>query len=685
MRIIVAVLAVFLSALLAGCGGGGGDPATCGTMLHPNPCGATAGATGVAAMTLSLLDSSGTATTQISPDHTGTLKAVVTDGAGAAVANVAVTFTTSDSSGGFVPSSGTALTDSAGVAHVDLPSGKHAGGFTATASATVGSTTATGTAGYAVTFPSLALSALTITPATLSAGGNASISVAVSSGSAPYTPPLSVTFTSPCIAAGKATIGSPVTTQNGVATASYSDRGCGVADLISATAALGDSSVTQTGTITVLPATAGSIKFVSSDTTNISLRGTGGFGRQEFSTLTFEVSDTTGSKVAGTTVDFVFSDSNSAQTVGGLSLVPSVATSAADGTVTTLVTGGTIPTSVRVIATIHGSSPPIATLSNILVVSTGVPDQKHFSLATQTGNCEGRDIFQSCSFLTATLGDHFGNPVPDGTAVNFTTDGGVIAASCVTGSLPPAGATSVGQTTDSKVGPGSGACTVELRSGNPIPASGRVVVLAYAEGEEAFFDANGNNVCDGCDDTAGQEFNLSDDKSPDIFRDDDESGTWTAGEPCIGPVDANCNAPKDGQYDGVLRTPRVSSAQTLYVSSQLVQIFSGSKAIVTFNTADLVCPGAGTAQVQVRVTDEYGNIMPAGTTIEFSTLYGTFVGPVAPGSVTVNNVVLAVTQPREPMPIPIYTVNVGCGGAGTLTAVVTTPGHTKTFASLPIN
>ena len=42
--------------------------------------------------------------------------------------------------------------------------------------------------------------------------------------------------------------------------------------------ALGDATVKQSGTIAVLPATAGSIGFVSADTTNIALKGTGGFG-----------------------------------------------------------------------------------------------------------------------------------------------------------------------------------------------------------------------------------------------------------------------------------------------------------------------------------------------------------------------------------------------------------------------
>lgn len=685
---LISSSAMILVALTLGACGGGGELAACGSnnaqinaLLNPDGCPArdSAAVTGLASLTLSLNDTSGTAITSVSPGQNGTLQAWVKDSKGSAVPNVAVTFTTSDATGGFVPESGTALTDASGVARVGLAAGTQAGAYTVTAGTRVGDKAALGTVGYAVAFPTLTLSALSITPATLSAGGNASVNVTVSSGASPYAPPLSVSFASPCVTAGKASIGSPVLTQNGVATASYTDKGCGVVDIITASVMFGGATVTQTGTITVLPATAGSIKFASADTTNIALKGTGGFGRQEFSTLKFEVSDTTGNKVAGTLVDFKFSDSNTGATVGGLTLNPTSATSAADGSVTTLVSAGTLPTSMRVVATVRGSSPLLTTLSNILVISTGVPDQQHFSLATSTGNCEGRDVDGLCSYVTATLGDHFGNPAPDGTAVNFTTEGGIIDASCVTGSLPPPGATPVGQTTNSKVGPGSGTCTVSLRASNPRLVNGRVTVLAYALGEEDLFDANGNNVYD-----TGDAFT---DKSPDIFRDDNENSTWTPGEPCIGPnTNTTCSTAGDGQYNGVLRNPQVPSAQAFYVKAQLVQLFSGSNALFAFNPVALVCPAGGTASVQVTVTDEIGNIMPAGTTIDFSALFGTGAGTVIPASIKVPNVVLGVGQA---LIIPTYTATVACpnpAASGQLFVTVTTPTTaTTTKASIPIN
>ena len=105
---------------------------------------------------------------------------------------------------------------------------------------------------------------------------------------------------------------------------------------------------------------------------------------------------------------------------------------------------------------------------------------------------------------------------------------------------------------------------------------------------------------------------------------------------------------------------------------------------MTFTPAAVTCTVGGTADVQVRVTDEIGNVMPAGTTIAFSTFFGFGVAAasVFPASVQVNNVVLGVGQP---LLIPTYNVTVACPGSGKLFATVTTPMKVETTASVPIN
>jgi hypothetical protein len=231
----------------------------------------------------------------------------------------------------FIPSSGTAMTDASGVARVSLPAGSQAGAFTVTATTTVDGKAYLGTTNYSVTFPTLTFSNLAIAPATLSAGGTASLAVTVMNGTVPFTPAQSVSFTSPCVAAGKAVISSPVTTVNGVASTSYTDKGCGGNDMITASTTLSGATITKTGTVNVQPATAGQLTFVSALPQNISLKGTGGAGRQETSTVTFKVLDRNSNPVSGQVVSFSLNTN-----VGGLALNPTSATTGADGTVTYL-------------------------------------------------------------------------------------------------------------------------------------------------------------------------------------------------------------------------------------------------------------------------------------------------------------------------------------------------------------
>ncbi len=612
------------------------------------------GGSNAPSLVLAITDSGGAALTTLTPSKGATLVATVKNNQNQPVSGAVVTFSSTDATAVMSPAIGTALTDSNGVATVQLAAGTQAGAFAASAGASVAGTTVKATANYTVTFPVLAFSDMLINPGTLAAGGNASISIIVLSNGAAYTQPVSVSFSSPCAASGKASIGSPVLTQNGLAVASYTDKGCGTADTITATATLPNGTLTKTGTINVLPGTAGSIKFVGVDSTNIALKGTGGAGRPEYSTVKFQVFDMNGSALAGRQVSFVFSDSNSTTTTGGLSLSPSTATTAADGTVTTVVANGTQPTSVRVVAKVANTNPPLTSVSSILVVSNGVPDQAHFSLSTEIGNCEGWNIDQLCSNVNVILGDHFGNPVPDGTAVNFSAEGGNIGASCVTK---------------------DGRCSVPLYSSNPRPSGGRVTVLAYALGEENLIDNNGNNVYD-----AGDSFT---DKSPDIFRDDNENGSWNAGEACVGPnSNGSCTTPGDGVYNGVLRKPQLPSAQTLYVSSQLVQQFSTSSANITISPATLTCTPGIAVDAEVRVTDLNGLLMPAGSSITFTTTWGT---TVYPAGAKVPNVVLGVGQPLNP---PTYALTITCptpDSPGKLIVNVVSPSGTVTTATRNID
>jgi hypothetical protein len=104
--------------------------------------------------------------------------------------------------------------------------------------------------------------------------------------------------------------------------------------------------------------------------------------------------------------------------------------------VTVSLSSGTVPTPVWVVATVHGTT--LSTQSNTLTITTGLPTQDFFSLSIQTSNIEGWDYDGITSALMIIASDRLGNPVPDGTAVNFITEGAQITpATCARRSAEP--------------------------------------------------------------------------------------------------------------------------------------------------------------------------------------------------------------------------------------------------------
>ncbi|MDG6774918.1 hypothetical protein QCB45_11290 [Thiomicrorhabdus sp. ZW0627] len=270
---------------------------------------------------------------------------------------------------------------------------------------------------------------------------------------------------------------------------------------------------------------AGSIQFISATPEFMSLKGTGGVGYGETSQVTFKVVDIYGAPIEGATINF-----NLSTTVGGLSLSPSSASTNSSGLVTTTVQAGTISTPVRVGASVTLSDGKLIYVqSDLLTVTTGIPDQNSISLSMDKFAPEGWDYDGETVKVTARLGDRFNNPVPDGTVINFTTEGGLIQSSC--------------QTADS-------VCSVVWTSQSPRPADHRSTVMAYAIGHETFYDSNANGVFDD-----GDSF----DDIGEAFRDDDETGTYnpnsgngfSADEKLI-DYDANAAyTAADGVYNGV--------------------------------------------------------------------------------------------------------------------------------------
>jgi len=535
-----------------------------------------------------------------------TATATLRDANGALVSGAVVTFAASSDLITFTPTSATALTNASGGASITVNSASIASAgatsITASAPVTTNGTTSTVTStpvGISVGGATVTLGALTFGASSISAYGTSSVSVPVLIGGLPAIIPISVTFTSSCVASEKATITSPITSNSvtGIATSTYKDNNCNSGtDTITASVTGGASA---SATITVVPPATNNIQFVSATPEIIATQTVGSATLPKSSLVKFKVVDNNNNGKAGVVVDFSLIGTT---LLGGITLSSSSATSDTDGYVITSVTSGTTPTPVWVLATVHGSSPVISSQSNRLTITTGLPAQNAFSLSVSTFNIEGWIYDGTTSTLTITASDRLGNPVPDGTAINFITPEGaqINSASCITA---------------------SGTCTTTFISANPRPADGRVTVLAYAVGEMSFVDANGDNIYN-----AGETFyDLG-----NLYVDYNENHQWDTGEQFFTPyASAGISAcmtrpsgnplPASYGYDlNVLsKETTCSTAWGInYVRQSAVITFSGSHASISKN--EFTTANACFAVYKFFLKDENNNPMPAGTNVSIN-------------------------------------------------------------------
>ncbi len=585
-----------------------------------------------------------------------TISATVLEGS-TPVSGVVVTFSTS--LGSFNPESGTALTDSDGVASIVLNAGDISGagvvvgtlstgedgaiGFTTEASSSTAVVVRIGNGSGANFVEGIA----DVSLAQISAGGTTVISVSlVDEQGTLFTELVELSFSSRCTEDGTATLSSPVTTSSGLASSTYLAKGCVGDDNIQVNAIVGGANLSATGLVNVLQADVGSIAFISATPDHIAILGTGG---DESSTVIFKVLDVNGDPINDQDVTFELSTD-----LGGINISPLNATTNADGEVQTVVNSGTVSTSIRVKATITGSDPAISSQSKLLVLSTGIPDQDSFSLSASILNPEGWDIDGNEVEVTARLADAFNNPAPDGTAVSFTTEGGSIDSFCVTS---------------------NGACSVTWRSQFPRPEGhilgdinnpthlpettntmgqklgGRATILATAIGEESFPDLNGNGRFDAAEMTAfaGNDISGRPYDVKEAFVDHNEDGLYNPTEG--GDVNQsgaleeftdfnndgmftafaeNGDEYSDGKYNGVLCSIPVHDGcsideQSVNVRASLVLVMSGSDPIINVLTPVINIIGEGTGVATIIISDLHNQPMPFDTKVVFNTGVGSFV------------------------------------------------------------
>ncbi|MCD2517028.1 hypothetical protein LQ564_12000 [Massilia sp. G4R7] len=638
------------AAILTACGGGGGSPGgTGGTGSGNTGGGATTPVTTDPKISVTLTDGGGANISSLSGGQSATVRATVLDAAGKPAVGAIVQFTTTTQGlVAFTPESGSALTDANGVAVVSVKpaSVTSAGAVGITATSVVGGKTATASSNISVGAAPLTVGALTFSPppsGALPAFSTVSLSIPVTSGGQAATSISGLNMTSLCVGDGTATL-VPGAFANGIQTATYTNNGC-TRGKDTITVSIGNSS--RNIPLDVIAANIGAIQFsgTSVSGSSIVLKGSGGLGRSEAAQVTFRVVDQHGNALPGVGVNF-----SATTNTGGLAVSPNFATTDSAGNVMTMVSSGTVPTPVRVIAEATRNGVKISGLSDTLTISTGLPIQKFMSMSAEKYNIEGTRYDNETTDITVLLADQYGNPVSDNTAINFVTEGGAVGSSaqgaCVTK---------------------DGGCTVTLRSQEYRPKDGRVTVMAYLQGIENFVDENGDGqyTCRGYTGPAPYRplvdiCNGVGEKFPDASS--DQSGDL--GDPFL---DADLN---DGDYDPNKRDlPFPYNRSTYskagdgkwglnYIRRSIEIVFSDSDA----NLVRQVCTGStcrdwtaadgdpsfvegvsGTGcsekVLTVRLYDRNNNPLPAGTTVGTTDSTKLGVSSFLPESVASTNAV----------------------------------------------
>jgi hypothetical protein len=586
MRILCGML---FAALMTACGGGGGSPGATsggGTDAGSNPGTSTA----TASLTASITNGSGAATTGVTLGGTFSATATVKDKAGLPVKDRLVTFALSNAAIATLAPD-TALTDSSGVAKVAISAASITarGAATLTASATVDGSTVTGKTDFSVSASNLTLSPITSGSSNLASGGNTSVDVTALLNGVPSSGfPVNVTFSASCGRInGSGGSVSTATNGSGVASVTYTAvnaDGSLCAGTVTITASSAGTDPRST-TLTVAPAVANAITFVSATPAQIFVAGSGAL---EQSIVKFKaLSGVT--PLPNVSIRFTIITNP-----GGVGLNASGATG--DVTVTTdslgegsvTVFSGTIPGPVKVRASLVSDSTVFAETQN-LSGSSGPPSQRFMSLSVSTFNIEGWNRDGTPTTLTVRLADRQGNPVENGTVVNFTAEGGQVASSCAT----------------LKVN-GISSCSVDFISQNFRPEDGRVSVLAYAAGTKDYIDNNGNNRFD----VGDTLISLG-----DAYRDDDENAVWSAGEFVIPRGGALACSPVSKGWPFPSRAGTCDTNLATTVRQQAVILFSSTTPYIEIPS------GLNTAGFEFTLASWEHHLlpMPAGTTVAVET------------------------------------------------------------------
>lgn len=458
--------ALVLAVSLAGCGGGGGSAGT--PVVGGGSSGSTSGV-----LTLSA------SSTTVSSANPAQITAVLKDASGNPVVGQVVEFSVVRSLA--VTGVATALTNAKGEASTSVApaSSTSVGADEVIATVSFAGKTLEKTLGFQFNATNIALSFGSL-PSGFTLSPYGQVSLVLSASGASVGSPVNVSLSSACVAQGKATLSPPTATlTSGSLTVQYVDNGCGAAqasDVVQASVPASSSAAALP--IPLASPAVASFSFVQAVPELIFLKGS---GLGESSLVTFAVRDVAGSPLPNQAVSLSLLTGAGGVLMEGQSLGSGAIsrTSDAQGRVSVRISSGTVPTPVRVQASVSSGTTTVATVSSNLSVAVGLPSQLNFSLSQSTKNIEGYNIDGTPNVYAIIAADRSGNPVPAGTSINFTTEGGQIVQSALT------------QLVD-----GIARASVNFVSAQPRPVDGRITITAFALGEESFEDRNGNNIYD---------------------------------------------------------------------------------------------------------------------------------------------------------------------------------------------
>ncbi|MFN8642980.1 MAG: Ig-like domain-containing protein [Candidatus Binatia bacterium] len=357
-----------------------------------------------------------------------------------------------------------------------------------------------------------------------------------------------------------------------------------------------------------LPAAA--VAFVGAQPTQIGVRAS---GLTEQSVLTFKVTDQHTNPVRGLPVTFAIT------AIGGETIAPLSGITDDMGQVSTTLTSGTRTTSVQVIAQVdsnNDSVPDLFAQSTQVKIVGAPPAQTRFSMAAEKLNVAGRVRFGIENKISAYVNDRFGNAVPPGTSVSFTTNGASVVDPVTTNS--------------------SGVASATLITEGNIPPSGIVTVVAFTRGEEGFLDNNGNGKYD-----LGEP--ISTDMVREPFADFRPAPPLDGACPILAPS-PECNGLFDpgtdheffidtGSLDGVWGVQGTPGTwdNNILVFDQFPVTFSGPTQSPVASPTSFDIPDGGGQTFELLVHDDRDNLLVGGSTISVEANAGQVIG----GDITV--------------------------------------------------